>query len=195
MKLRYISYAILIKIHKLRYFFEYFLYGRRQPIYPETHRAKPCYLPKQSVSAISFPKKKIKRKGLQGYRKYKTFSQMDFTELSRSKRTAKKSKNWDIVCKGTSERMIIMAGHHGQKSHPIIEVKAALIIELADILFEQQKYDDAAKWYAEFTLFHPGSVHVEYASYRAIVCASKKILSIDRDQSATEKHWNLLNHF
>ena len=63
------------------------------------------------------------------------------------------------------------------------------------ILFVQEKFDDAAKWYTEFTQLYPGNKLVEYASYKSIICSFKKILSPDRDQSPTEKTLELTNTF
>ncbi len=127
--------------------------------------------------------KKTKRK------RSTTLSTMDYTELVRAKEESQKAKNWDVTIKYL-DRMIIKC-----ESDNYLQEKAKLIIELADILFDQQRYDEAAKWYTEFTREHPGDTHIEYASYRAIVCASKKILSIDRDQSATEKTLELATTF
>lgn len=131
-------------------------------------------------------RKPFKRKGLQGYRKYHTFSQMSYEELCEALQRAKDAKNGDICCKYL-DRMITMCDD--------INSKARHIIELADILYAQQRYDDAAKWYTEFTHLYPGNQQIEYASYRAIVCSSKKILSCDRDQSPTEKTLELANDF
>jgi outer membrane assembly lipoprotein YfiO len=69
------------------------------------------------------------------------------------------------------------------------------MIELADLFFLQQSFDDAAKWYADFVLLYPGNKQVEYASYRAVICASKNILGPDRDQSPTEKTLELAQTF
>lgn len=147
--------------------------------------------PAAPPTKVAMPRK-IKRKGLQGYSKHKTFSQMDYPELAQLKEEQKKQKDWNYVIK-CLQRMIVMCDSLDEKE--LHSTKAALIIELADILFDQQKYDDAAKWYTEFTHIYSGNKNIEYASYKAIVCASKKILSIDRDQSATEKTLELANEF
>ncbi len=120
-----------------------------------------------------------------------TFSTMNYKELLQAKEESKKSKNWTATIKYL-DRMIIMCDNEGKD---YLQKKALHLIELADILFDQQRYDEAAKRYTEFTTAHPGDKHLEYASYKAIVCASKKILSIDRDQSATEKTLELADAF
>ncbi len=115
-----------------------------------------------------------------------SLSQMDYQQLTVAKEKNKKANDWHFVIKCLN-RMIVMCEDLAEK--------ADLTLELADILFEQQQYEEAAKWYGEFTQAHPGNKKIEYASYRAIVCASKKMLSIDRDQSATEKTLELTQDF
>ncbi len=140
--------------------------------------------PKVKLESLP-PRSKPKRKGLQGYKKYHTLSDMTYDELYAAKEKARISKSWDIT--KYLEQMIILCDN--------INEKAALIIELADILFAQQKLDDAAKWYTEFTHLYPGNKQMEHASYKAIVCCSKRILSVDRDQSLTEKTLELASAF
>ncbi len=118
------------------------------------------------------------RRGLQGYKRHYTFSDMNFEELNAAKEKELASKNYSVACKYL-DRMITLCDD--------INKKAELIVELADLLFDQQSFDDAVKWYTEFSHLYPGNNKVEYASYRAIVCFSKKILSADRDQTPTEK--------
>jgi outer membrane assembly lipoprotein YfiO len=76
-----------------------------------------------------------------------------------------------------------------------LKEKAALILELADTLFDQKKYDEATKWYTEFAEVSPGNSNIEYAYYKAIICSKQNILSIDRDQSPTEKTIELADAF
>lgn len=145
----------------------------------------PVFKPKKKISTAQ---RKIKgnRKGLQGYKKYNTFSDMNYDELMVAKNKQIEAKNWDIAAKYL-DRMIKLCDD--------INSKAALMIELADILFNTDHYDDAVKWYQEFAFLYPGNEQIEYASYKAIVCASKKILSIDRDQAPTQKTLELANEF
>lgn len=143
-------------------------------------------LPTNITISDATTKKKKKQKGLQKRRRHVTFSEMSFDELKEAKLQKVKEKNWDIAAKYI-ERMIKLCDQ--------VNEKAELIIELADILFGQSKFDDASKWYTDFTLLYPGNPRVEYASYKMIVCASKQILSIDRDQSATEKALSLAQDF
>ena len=121
-----------------------------------------------------------------GLQKKPTLSTMSLSELLETKNQQIKSKNFDLAIKYL-ERAVTLCDD--------INMKAALIIELADILFKQQKYDEAAKWYNEFTVLYPGNASIEYASYRNVVCSSKKLLSYDRDQTPTEKTIELANKF
>ncbi len=143
----------------------------------------PSKLPVRDEKERHFKKK---RKGLQGNKKHYTFSNMNFEELTVAKNKALASKSYLAVIK-YYERMITLCDN--------INEKADLIIELADILFDQKSYDDASKWYTEFTQLYPGNKQVEYASYRAIVCSSKKILGTDRDQTPTEQTLELTDTF
>jgi outer membrane assembly lipoprotein YfiO len=137
-------------------------------------------------SSKKISNRKIKRKGLQGYSVRHHFSDMDFDELMVAKNQKLQEKNWDIAVKYL-DRMIKLCDDVNQK--------ASLVIELADLLFQQEKYEESAKWFSEFIQLYPGNPKIEYASYKAIVCASKEILSIDRDQSSTEKALSLSNDF
>jgi outer membrane assembly lipoprotein YfiO len=149
--------------------------------------------PQQATTPEKTIIKKPKRKGIQGYRKHHTFSDMTYDELTVAKEKNKSAKNWDLVCKYL-ERMIVMLPPDKNGNIDLKE-KGKLIIELADTLFNQQKHDDASKWYTEFVEANPGNDLCEYASYKAIICATKNILSIDRDQSPTEKTIELADAF
>lgn len=127
-----------------------------------------------------------KRKGLQGYKEHYTFSDLYFDELAQAKDDLLKSKNYSGACKYL-KRMIMLCDESNKK--------AGLMIELADLLFAEQSFDDAAKWYSDFAQLYPGHKQAEYASYRAVVCASKNILGTDRDQSPTEKTLELAQNF
>ncbi len=129
---------------------------------------------------------KHRRKGLQGYKKRYTFSDLHFDELKVAKNKQVESKNYFVACKYLN-RMVTLSDD--------INEKAELMIELADLFFLQQSFDDAAKWYAEFVQLYPGNKQVEYASYRAVICSSKNILGADRDQSPTEKTLELSQTF
>ncbi len=129
---------------------------------------------------------KHKRKGLQFIKKKYTFSDLHFYELKEAKNKQVDNKNYFVACKYL-ERMIRLCDD--------INEKAGVMIELADLFVEQQKFDDAAKWYTEFVQLYPGNKQVEYASYRSVICASKNILGADRDQSPTEKTLELAHQF
>lgn len=111
-----------------------------------------------------------------------TFSAMTFKELKVAKQGADAT-----VARKYLERMITLCDD--------VTEKADLIIELADLLFGQQLFDDAVKWYTDFSQQYPGNKKVEYVLYRAIVCSFNNTLSPDRDQTMTEKTLTLIQAF
>lgn len=129
---------------------------------------------------------RYKRKGLQGIKVRYTFSDLRLNELEVTKNRLVSKKDYFVACKHL-KRMLVLCDD--------INKKAEILIELADLLFLQQNFDDASKYYTEFTQLYPGNKQVEYASYRAVICASKNMLSPDRDQASTEKTLELAQAF
>lgn len=70
-----------------------------------------------------------------------------------------------------------------------------LMLEAADLFFDEGQLQKAEKMYNEFTLLYPGSKQVEYALYKAILCAYYATLSIDRDQTKTHVTLELTDRF
>ncbi len=160
-----------------------------KPRVPNEKPNKPTYRPKKNVPAPTDTPKKTKRKGLQGlaYREpKKTYSQMGYDELCVLKDNELKKQHTDAVII-ILERMMPLCDD--------INKKAEDIIQLADLYLDKGLYEDAAKWYKEFTTLYPGNKNIEYATYKAIVCSSKTILSFDRDQTPTEQTIELADNF
>jgi len=127
-----------------------------------------------------------KRKGLQGLKVRYTFSDLHFDELEAAKNNRIEKKDYFVACKYL-KRMITLCDD--------INKRAELLIELADLLFLQQSFDDASKYYTDFVQLYPGNKQIEYASYRAVICSSKNMLGPDRDQTPTEKTLDLAQNF
>jgi outer membrane protein assembly factor BamD len=60
-------------------------------------------------------------------------------------------------------------------------------LRLADSLYFDKNYAEAIVLYEEFKKLHPVHPEIPYAIYQVGMCHSKQMLSIDRDQTVTEK--------
>jgi|GEM_PF-4939162 len=64
---------------------------------------------------------------------------------------------------------------------------AELILELADILYDDSKFEASLTAYKNFMEHYAGHQKFEYALFRAIQCSSRLVLHFDRDQTKTEE--------
>ncbi len=76
-----------------------------------------------------------------------------------------------------------------------LEELRELTLEVADLLFDDGKLQEAGRMYDEFTKLYPGSDSVEYAAYKAILCNFYDILDAERDQSKTHETITLTENF
>jgi outer membrane protein assembly factor BamD len=60
-------------------------------------------------------------------------------------------------------------------------------LRLADSLYFDKNYTEAIVMYEDFKKLHPIHPEIPYAIYQVGMCHSKQMLSIDRDQTVTEK--------
>ena len=58
---------------------------------------------------------------------------------------------------------------------------------LADTYYVSAQYSDAASYYASFIALHPGHPKASYALFQKGMSYFRDVLSIDRDQTTTEK--------
>lgn len=70
-----------------------------------------------------------------------------------------------------------------------------VMLELADLLFDTGDLEKAGKMYREFSTLYPGNVKVEYALYKAILCAFYATLDSERDQTKTKDTVELAETF
>ncbi len=129
---------------------------------------------------------KAKRKGLTHLQVRHTFSHMTYDELKVAKRRCIEAKNIEIAAKYI-ERMITLCED--------VKEKATLIIDLADLFYEQKEFDTAKKWYLEFVQLYPGNQSIEKAKRNIILCTKERILTPDRDQSPTEETLKLSQEY
>jgi len=68
--------------------------------------------------------------------------------------------------------------------HPLAQLSQ---LEIAEVHFKAQEYDEAALAYDEFIRLYPGNINIPYARYKEALCYYNQISQPDRDQSATRK--------
>lgn len=70
---------------------------------------------------------------------------------------------------------------------PNADVETTLILELADLLYINAKFENSLNIYKNFIMRYEGHVKFEYALFKAIQCSSYLLLDSDRDQTQTEE--------
>jgi outer membrane protein assembly factor BamD len=70
-------------------------------------------------------------------------------------------------------------------NYPYSEYATLAELKIADIYFEQEKFDEAASYYQDFVELHPTHDQVPYALYRHGLCSFEQMSSADRDQTST----------
>lgn len=119
-------------------------------------------------------------------KKKKTLRNMNFAELEEFKEKCLASNDRYNAIR-TLERMVPICTD--------LEKLKNILLELADLLFEDGKLEAAGKMYREFVKYYPGNEKVEYALYKAVVCKFYVILDAERDQSSTRDAVELANKF
>lgn len=74
-----------------------------------------------------------------------------------------------------------------KEEHPLSSYTPLAELRIADALFFNKSYTEAVNQYEEFRKLHPLHAEVPYAIYQIGMCYFKQMLSVDRDQTATEK--------
>lgn len=124
---------------------------------------------------------KVRKSGL-----HKTYTDMTFDELVIAKDKKIAQKDYATALKYLEQLLKICTD---------IDKIALLMIEYADLLFDQGELSKASKIYTEFTNLYPGHEKHEYALYKATICSYYTTLSSDRDQTATETAISLAQNF
>ncbi len=60
-------------------------------------------------------------------------------------------------------------------------------IMLADVLYAEEKYEEARIYYTDFVALHPSDSKASYALFQKGMCYFRDVLSSDRDQTNTRK--------
>lgn len=118
--------------------------------------------------------------------KKKTLRHMNFAELEAFKQKCLEDGDRYNAIR-TLERMVPICTD--------LEKLRIILLELADLLFDDGRLEAAGKMYREFVKYYPGNEKVQYALYKAIVCKFYVILDAERDQSATQEAIELANKF
>lgn len=116
----------------------------------------------------------------------KTISQMNFCELKAAKELLLSKNNKQVAIKYV-ERMLKMCEE--------IAVISDLTIELADLYFDLGELTKAELLFTQFSRLYPGSKHIEYASYKAVLCSFYATLNSERDQTKTHHTIALADSF
>lgn len=131
-------------------------------------------------------KKKGHPTGIRSKSVNKTLSSMNFQELKQSKELLVAAGNKDVAIKYL-EKMIPQC----TDMHDLAEI----MIELGNLYYDTGRLAKAFTMYREFVNLYPGSDHVEYALYRAVVCKFDGISDAERDQTPTKETIELAEEF
>ena len=74
-----------------------------------------------------------------------------------------------------------------KEEFPLSEYTPLVELRIADTYFFQKKYAEAIVLYEEFRKLHPMHPEISYAVYQMGMCHCNQMLSLDRDQTETEK--------
>ena len=168
----------------------------RMPLTPQDQPDKDPTSSKLKSSAQIAKEQKpkhIRKKNKSGYlarhskqEAKRTLSVMTYEELKQAKDRQIAANNTEAAIKYI-ERMLKLCDD--------INEIAALMIDLADLYFDNGDLTKAGTLYTEFTRMYPGNKKTEYALYRGILSSFYSTLTIDRDQSMTHKTIELSDQF
>lgn len=116
----------------------------------------------------------------------KTITTMKYEELKKRKEEFAKANDTDTVIL------------YLQKMVPLcqdLQELRLILIELADLLFDQGKLIEAEKLYREYSKLYPSDPNAEYTLYKAILCCFYKTLDPTRDQTKTHETLALSEKF
>jgi len=118
--------------------------------------------------------------------KSKKISDLEYKELKKEKERQIARGDKYLAIKYL-ERMAPLCSDLGER--------AAILLELADLLFETKHMVKAERLYLEFMNLFPGDERTEYAHYRALVCCFDQISDYYRDQTKTQEAVELAQQF
>ena len=72
-------------------------------------------------------------------------------------------------------------------NYPYSEYAVLSELAIADVYFEDEKYEEALSYYRDFTDLHPQHAKVPYTIYRSALCHQRRVRSANRDQTSTRE--------
>lgn len=96
---------------------------------------------------------------------------------------ARKNKHIAMGDKDVAIKYVERAIALTQDQHMLKDLR----LQLADLNFDVENFEDAAKAYNEYIELYPGSSLYEYAAYRAISATYNQMLDAERDQAMTRE--------
>ena len=135
-----------------------------------------AFIPGCKKKSAAHSQKDTNSAAQQEKKKRKYFRDLTYDELRLNKER--------LVREGRKETAI----NHLEKMLPLcnnIQELRDMTLEIADLLFDIGNLKKAEKLYNQFVQLYPGDKHIEYASYRAILCCFWQTLDAERDQTKT----------
>lgn len=72
-------------------------------------------------------------------------------------------------------------------NYPYSDFAILAELQIADIHFEREEYEEASSYYHDFVELHPNHAKVSYALYRNGLCSYNQMRASDRDQAPTRE--------
>lgn len=72
-------------------------------------------------------------------------------------------------------------------NYPYSEYATLAELKIADVHFDQHRYEEAASYYHDFVELHPNHPQVPYAIFRNGLCSFERMRAPDRDQAPTHE--------
>ncbi len=113
-----------------------------------------------------------------------------FEQLKIGKQTALKNNDFETAAKHLDAMRIKCAD-----DEKTWEQHKDILLEMADVYYQQEDWTKSEKAYQEFLLLYPSAANVDYAHYKLIVSSFNLTLSFDRDQTKTEETIKLCKEF
>jgi outer membrane protein assembly factor BamD len=72
-------------------------------------------------------------------------------------------------------------------NYPYSEYSTLAELKIADVYFEQERFEEAASYFQDFVELHPTHPQVPYAIYQLGLCSFRRMHGVDRDPGPTQE--------